>query len=130
MERLKERLEIGEKALMSLQEILQVSNPDLVTRDAAIQRFEYTFEAIWKAAQRYLSVKEGLSIGSPKGVIRSCFQVGIFNEKECEIALSMTDDRNLTVHTYDETVAQTIYSHLLDYLPIFQNWTERMKKRI
>lgn len=46
MERLKERLAVARKALRTLQELLVIEHPTKVERDAAIQRFEYTFEAV------------------------------------------------------------------------------------
>ena len=79
MERLGERLNTARRALDSLQELpFEKTQSDDVVRDAAIQRSEYAVEAIWKAAQVYLREREGLVIGSPKGVIRSCFRVGLF----------------------------------------------------
>ncbi|SDM70837.1 Nucleotidyltransferase substrate binding protein like [Geoalkalibacter ferrihydriticus] len=63
MDRLKERLEMAEKALGSFQDLPLGKNVDDIVRDAAIQRFEYTFEAVWKAAQLYLREKEGLDRG-------------------------------------------------------------------
>lgn len=53
MERVKERLLTAGKALRSLAEILKEPRTAIV-RDASIQRFEYSFEAVWKAAQLYL----------------------------------------------------------------------------
>ena len=53
MERLRQRLDIARQALASLKALLPLDVTPVV-RDAAIQRFEYTFEAVWKAAQRYL----------------------------------------------------------------------------
>jgi len=46
MERINERSRIAQKALNSLTEIVSEENP------TAIQRFEYSFEAVWKAALR------------------------------------------------------------------------------
>ncbi|HCU24535.1 MAG TPA: nucleotidyltransferase [Deltaproteobacteria bacterium] len=129
MERLRERITIAEKALKTFEEIMQIASPDLVTRDAGIQRFEYTFEAVWKTAQRFLLVKEGLTAGSPKSTIRASLQVGLLNETECDLALRMADDRNLTVHTYDESIAETLYQHLQDYYPLLQNWLEKIKHK-
>ena len=40
-------------------------------RDAAIQRFEHSFETTWKAAQRYLQVVDGVVVASPKAAIES-----------------------------------------------------------
>jgi hypothetical protein len=46
MERLKERFEVARKALVRLEELVAIAKPTAVERDAAIQRFEYTFEAV------------------------------------------------------------------------------------
>jgi len=35
-----------------------------MNRDASIQRFEYTYEAVWKAAQLYLRNRENLELPS------------------------------------------------------------------
>ena len=55
MERLTQRFQVARKALDTLNALMYEERTDLV-RDAAIQRFEYTFEAVWKAAQRFLLV--------------------------------------------------------------------------
>lgn len=52
MERINDLSRIAQKALNSLTEIVSEENPTAIQRDAAIQRFEYSFEAVWKAALR------------------------------------------------------------------------------
>jgi len=131
MERLQERLVVARRALETLQRLqLEKARSDDVIRDAAIQRFEYTFEAVWKAAQLYLREVEGLEVGSPKGVIRASFQVGIFDENQARSALEMADDRNLTVHTYNEALAQAISSRIPDHVTLMERWLEAMEERI
>ena len=108
MDRLLERLEIAQKALNSLRELVHISEPTDIERDAAIQRFETTFEATWKTAQRYLLVVEGLTVGSPKSSIRAARDVALLDDEQTVMALEMADDRNLTVHTYNNGLANTI----------------------
>ncbi|MCE5286495.1 MAG: nucleotidyltransferase substrate binding protein [Pelosinus sp.] len=98
-------------------------------RDAIIQRFEFTFEAVWKAAQSYLRAVEGMDIASPKGVVRACREVGIFNETDSILALKMTDDRNLTVHTYNEPLAIAIYERIPGYYLLLDGWLMKMAER-
>ncbi|MDP3723438.1 MAG: HI0074 family nucleotidyltransferase substrate-binding subunit [Candidatus Omnitrophota bacterium] len=129
MERLRQRLEVGSSALASLKELLKQPPASLVERDAAIQRFEYTVEAIWKAAQRYLDIREGLSAGSPKAAVRMCREVGLLDDEQATQALEMMDDRNLTVHTYNERIAQQIYANLPRYASLLEQWRDRMKAR-
>ncbi len=81
MERLMERLAQARKALRRLIEILGEPRTDIV-RDALIQRFEYTFEAVWKAAQLCLRTVESLETGSPKSAIRASRQVGLLADDQ------------------------------------------------
>lgn len=114
MERLEERIDLAKKALSKLEEALQLPK-DTITRDAAIQRFEFTWEATWKLLQLYLRQQEGVELASPKNIFRHCQQNGFLDETQTELALKMTDDRHLTVHTYNEELAQIIFSHLPKY---------------
>lgn len=129
MERVKERLAIARKALRTLLEILQEPKTAII-RDAAIQRFEYTFEAVWKSVQMYLRKMESLEAGSPKGAIRFSHQVGLLTEEQTRWALAMADDRNLTVHTYNEALAEMIYSHLLQYAPLMRDWLGAVEQQL
>lgn len=114
MERLDQRLEMAQQALTAFDEVLAMPF-DKIVRDAAIQRFEFTVEAIWKLCQLYLYQKEGLEFNSPKSVFRGLFQIGLLNETQVNLALKMIDDRNLTVHTYNEVLAQKIYKKIPEY---------------
>ena len=99
------------RALDSLREIL--AQPySVIVRDAAIQRFEFTFEAVWKYSREFLKNREGIVCNSPKSCFRELFSVGILSEEETLTLLEMTDDRNLTSHTYKEEVSQLIYNKL------------------
>ena len=42
----------------------------------------------------------------------------------------MIDDRNLTVHTYTEAVAEDIYSHLPQYGDLLAAWLAAMEARV
>ena len=129
MERLQERIMISLKALTAFESVMQITEPSDIERDAAIQRFEFTFEAVWKTAKEMLYVIEGIDQGSPKGVIRSCREVGLLNETETIQLLRMVDDRNLTVRTYNEALAEEIYSRLSGYLFLLGIWIERIKNK-
>ena len=130
MERLYERLKSTEKALSIFYELVIITEPTTVERDAAIQRFEYSFEACWKTAKQYLYDVEGIDIGSPKGVIRSSREVGIFSERETILGLNMVDHRNLTVHTYNEELALEIFASLPQYYQLLRKWVERIRIKI
>jgi len=127
---LKERLAIARRALASLEELVALPQPSRVERDAAIQRFEYSFEACWRAAQRYLLVVEGLTVGSPKACVRASREVGLLSDEQAVLGLEMVDDRNLTVHTYNEAVAERIYRNLGRYTGLLAHWLSVVEARI
>jgi nucleotidyltransferase substrate binding protein (TIGR01987 family) len=128
MERLKRALEQCERAAGTLISILREKETEIV-RDATIQRFEYTFEAVWKTLKLYLKEQEGIVAGSPKECFRQALAVGLVNKEECETGLAMVNDHNLTSHTYMEAVAKLIYSRVGGYSKLIQALLKRMKTR-
>ena len=72
---------------------------------------------------------EGLDIGSPKGVIRSFREVDIFSKSETILGLHMVNDRNLTVHTYNEELAIQIFENLPQYYTFLRNWVDRLDSK-
>ena len=130
MERLRERLSLASRVLDSLTELVGLDAPSAVERDAAIQRFEHSFEAVWKAAQRFLLVLEGSTVGSPKACIRTSGDVGLMDTPAIGQALAMVDDRNLTVHTYNEELARAIYARLDRHARMLRVWLDAMNARV
>jgi len=128
LERLKERLAIARRALATLFDALSQIKTDM-NRDASIQRFEYSFETTWKAAQAYLRVVENLQLASPTAVARQCFQSSLMSEEQSRTALKMVADRNLTVHTYDEELAEQIYSRLPMYARLMKEWLDAIEHK-
>ena len=61
VDRLRQRLQLAEDALRTLDELAFLANPTRIERDAAIQRFEYTVEAIWKAGLAEYDQMEGIA---------------------------------------------------------------------
>ena len=68
-----EKLISAEKALAKFEEILADPVKDEKTRDAAIQRFEFTSEACWKLLQAILKERYFLEVRYPKGCYDSAF---------------------------------------------------------
>jgi nucleotidyltransferase substrate binding protein (TIGR01987 family) len=114
VERLKLKHQDALRAMGALKEIL-LEPFSIIVRDAAIQRFEFTFEALWKFLKEYLKEQEGIICNSPKACFRELFPLGLLNESETVTFLEMTDDRNMTSHTYKEEVSQIIFSKLQKY---------------
>ena len=125
MEKLKLRSETAIKALKTLEEIVDEPYSTIV-RDASIKRFEYSFDIFWKLIKDYLRVQEGIECASPKSCFREAFKVGILSEEETVKVLEMTDDRNLSTHTYDEEAIEEIYQQVRDYWKLMDDICKRI----
>ena len=97
-----------EKALIQLQKALDVPKNEY-TRDAVIQRFEFTYELAWKTLKAYLATQD-MVVLSPKETLKVAYQQGLIQDANAWSELHLK--RNLTTHTYDEHLAETIYDYL------------------
>ncbi len=125
MARVEHRIETARQALTTLDELAHEPAGKIV-RDATIQRFEYSFEAIWKAAQAVLRERFGVELASPKPVVRASFENGLLGEAEARTALAMVDHRNLTAHTYNEALADEIFAAIPAYRSLLRTWLDRL----
>ncbi len=129
MERLNLKFGKAQRALTSLKEI--VKEPySIYIRDATIQRFEYTFEALWRFLKEFLKETKGAIVNFPKDCFREIFSAGFCNEEEAGNLLQMTDDRNRTSHTYNEEVANEIYSRIKDYAILMDKVLKNISSKI
>ncbi len=91
-----------EKALARLHEIVALPENEIV-RDALIQRFEFTFEAAWRAAYRWLRARgsdvaeEAFAVLPRAFANRLIADEGAWNE--------LRKKRNLRSHTYNQALA-------------------------
>lgn len=98
------------KAVASLKVALAQPKDEFV-RDAAIQRFEYTYELAWKMLKRYLDESEGAAVVDPlsrKDLFRLGGERGIIENVEAWLVYHRA--RNETSHTYDENKAEQVYA--------------------
>lgn len=97
-----------EKALNQLEKALNEPASEYV-RDAAIKRFEFTYELAWKTLKTYLATLD-LTVLSPKETLKVAYQHGLLTDDNGWGELHVK--RNLTSHTYDEKLAEAIYAYL------------------
>ncbi|MBI4533271.1 MAG: nucleotidyltransferase substrate binding protein, partial [Candidatus Melainabacteria bacterium] len=98
------------KALSSLE--LMASEPMQANRgniDATIGRFEFTVELFWKLLERILQ-SLGREVVYPRDILREAYAGKLINNEDTW--LNMLQDRNLTLHTYDEELADKIYQNI------------------
>ncbi len=132
MDKLEKQLKDLNKAVSRLEEALSIATDNKnnklypFLRDSAIQRFEFTFEIFWKLVKTALRQLEGIECNSPKSCMRELFRNKYVEEPELEKLLEMVDDRNLTVHTYHEEIAEDLFNKLR----IYTNLMKSVKGRI
>ncbi|MCD4795819.1 MAG: nucleotidyltransferase substrate binding protein [Candidatus Cloacimonetes bacterium] len=100
--RWKQRFQNFKKAFLLLEKYIDISEPSEIERAGIIQFFEMTFELSWRLMKDYLEDK-GFILQSPRDSIKQAMQSGIIDDGH--IWINALNDRNLTVHTYDEETA-------------------------
>ena len=106
-----------EKAFRRLREAANRASDDL-ERDGVIQRFEFTFELLWKAIKILLEY-EGFLCAGPRSCIKEGARRGLVVEGE--LLLDMLTDRNKTTHIYSEQIAEEIFERIKRlYLPVIE----------
>jgi len=66
---------------------------DELDKDGVIQRFEFTFELLWKALKIYLEHK-GIIVKTPRDSFMEAFRINLISDEK--IFLDMLEDRNNT----------------------------------
>jgi nucleotidyltransferase substrate binding protein (TIGR01987 family) len=114
-------------ATARLAEAVALPESDLV-RDATIQRFEFTFELVWKALKLFLE-RQGYECGGPRSTLKKAFSEGLIVTPEAaDLWLQMLEYRNLASHAYDQALATRIYRRIAyDYAPLLRAMTVKLQ---
>lgn len=123
---MKELLNSFKNSVERLDEILK-DEKTVKNRDSAIKRFEFTIELAWKCIQKFLRDQE-IICRSPKECLKEAFKLELIEDDARWIV--MFEDRNLTVHTYDEETAERVFSRLPGYLEIFQKLKNKIEEKL
>ena len=115
-------------ALSSLEQIYdKPMREDRSNVDATIRRFEFTFELYWKCLKDFFSEK-GLGVNYPRDVLQQAYADKFINNEK--LWLEMLKDRNLTSHTYDQELADRIFSAIKKYVPEIRESVSVLEKQI
>jgi nucleotidyltransferase substrate binding protein (TIGR01987 family) len=127
------------KAVAALNAVLAKSNDaeimrrlDEVTQNAiksgAIHHFEFTYELCWKFIKRWLEVNRSPTAGVTR---RGLFRLAAENRLILDVDEWMRHDdaRNLTSHTYDPAVAESVYLAAHDFARDAQRLLEALEAR-
>lgn len=99
---------------------------DEFSRDALIQRFEFTYELAWKSLYEVLC-DQGIEelIKTPKMVFQAAHEAGIIKNEETWYHIMLA--RNKTSHQYDENESQEIAD---DISNVFLNEFRKLLKTL
>lgn len=93
-----------------------------------IQTYEFSIELAWKTLKDFLE-EEGFMVQSPKSVIRQAYQSTYIDN--VDDWLQVLNDRNLTVHTYDDAVAAGVLKDINErYFFMLEAFYKDFKARI
>jgi nucleotidyltransferase substrate binding protein (TIGR01987 family) len=81
----------------------------------------------WKSLKAFLEHQKGVVCRSPKDCFRTAYELGVIDYDE--FWLKLVDDRNETVHTYNEELAERIYSVLPEALKHFDVLLGRIEEQ-
>jgi nucleotidyltransferase substrate binding protein (TIGR01987 family) len=115
-----------EKALIQLGDALEESESPIV-RDACLQRFEFSYELLWKTLKIFLEEIHGVRAVSPRQVFKEAFALSIIDEELTFV--EMIESRNTLSHTYNEEQAAKIYVKCAAYLKAMKNVQAQLNKQ-
>ncbi len=111
------------KAQKTFEEALLEAHSQL-EQDGTIQRFEYTFELLWKTLKRILNYK-GMDVNTPRDTFRLAAKENLLEDPE--VWFHFLEHRNETVHIYNQEVAQNIFAALASFRDELRKVTEKIK---
>lgn len=82
---------------------------DELDKDGVIQRFEFTFELLWKALKIYLEY-QGILVKTPRDSFVEAFRIDLISDEK--IFLDMLEDRNNTSNIYDKETSEKIFNRI------------------
>lgn len=106
--RLKERKKDFQAAVARLDEACRLP-ADPIVRDSVIQRFTFCWELAWKTLNIWLNYL-GVDVQNPRDTFREAYNAGLIADGN--LWSDMQKMRNLTSHTYNEQLAEEVYSFI------------------
>jgi len=107
-----------------------VETPIKEPRDLSgiVKDFEITYELSWKLLKKFLE-REGHEVKSAREAYAKAYQLGYLKDES--VWLKIIDDRNLTVHTYDQKFAEQMCSRIQQgYVQAFGLLVGELDKRL
>lgn len=129
--RWKQRFQNYGKAFNRLRAAIEIvkKDPDNeLLQCGLIQTYEFSIELAWKTLKDFLE-EEGFMVQSPKSVVRQAYQSAYIDNVDDWI--QALNDRNLTVHTYNDAVAAEVLKDINErYFFMLEAFYNDFKARI
>lgn len=118
-------------ALLKVQNTPEEHEDYIFFRDSLIQRFEYCVDMFWKLMREFIIDKHGIDMpASPKGVIKEALDISLIDMDQYKHLIASINDRNLTSHAYQESVAVQIASHIYAYYQLMHHIVKTMEQQL
>lgn len=126
--RWKQRFENFNKSYKLMEKYSKQQLTSELEKAGMIQFFEMTFELAWKVLKDYLEA-EGYVVKSPRETIKQAFQIGLIDNGH--VWIDALANRNLTTHTYDETLADKMTKEIVElYFPELKKMYDRLSEEL
>ena len=126
--RWKQRFVNFEKSYNLLNQYINRPIETQLEKAGIIQFFEICFEISWKLMKDYLEAQE-IYVKSPRETIKESYQIGLIDDGH--IWIDALSDRNLTVHTYDEKLAEKMVKDIAEiYYPELKKLYDKLVKEL
>lgn len=130
--RWKQRFENFQRALNQLSAAVRLSQTRPLTdleKQGLIQGFEFTHELAWNVLKDYLEMEGIQGLVGSRSTVREAFKRGLV--RDGEIWMDMIEKRNLSSHTYNQSVAEAIVSAVVErYHAAFLELRDRLAREL
>jgi len=93
--------------------------------DGVLQRFEFTFELVWKTIQEYAKT-QGIMVASPRESFRVAADLKLVSD--VEEWFEYLEERNKTTHIYDAKMAQDIFSKIPRFVQMVEQLLSSLQR--
>lgn len=126
--RWKQRFENFSKSYKLLEKYSRQEITSELEKAGIIQFFKMTFELAWKVLKDYLE-SQGYIVKSPRETIKQAFQIGLLDNGH--VWIDALANRNLTIHTYDEKLADKMSKEIIElYFPELKKMYDRLLEEL